>query len=75
MLLNPAQTDHSLDALCRRFSVTIEGRHTALGDAQATAEVLIKFLPLLQERGLSTLRDVIAACARLYEMRRLQSHF
>lgn len=75
MLLNPAQTDHSLDALCRRFSVKIEGRHTALGDAQATAEVLIKFLPLLQERGLSTLRDVIAACSRLYEMKSLQSHF
>jgi DNA polymerase-3 subunit epsilon len=54
--------EHSLDALSERLSVTIdpEKRHTALGDAQATAEVLVKLLPLLDGRGFKTLGQLIA---------------
>lgn len=52
---------HSLDALCERLSVTIppELRHTALGDAQATAEALVKLIPLLESRGFSTFSEVV----------------
>ncbi len=57
-----ASETHTLDALCDRLEVTIpeELRHTALGDAQATAEVLCKMLPMLQARGMQTFGDVIA---------------
>ncbi len=53
---------HSLDALCERLDITIppEHRHTALGDAQATAEALCKMLPILSSRGYTTFGDVIA---------------
>ncbi|WP_299044709.1 3'-5' exonuclease [uncultured Tateyamaria sp.] len=53
---------HSLDALCERLGITIHAdlRHTALGDAQATAQALVKLIPLLEGRGLRTLADVIA---------------
>jgi len=56
-----ASETHTLDALCDRLDVTIPDhlRHTALGDAQATAEVLCKMLPMLQARGLATFGDVI----------------
>lgn len=54
--------EHDLDALCDRLEVTIPeaARHTALGDAQATAAVLVKLLPLLEGRGLRTFGDVVA---------------
>lgn len=54
--------DHSLDALCERLTVTIpsEARHSALGDALATAEVLVRLIPLLEARSVSTLGGVIA---------------
>lgn len=54
---------HSLDALCERLSVTIPPhlRHTALGDAQATAEALVKLIPLLESRGFATFGDVVDA--------------
>ena len=57
-----ASETHTLDALCDRLGVTIPEalRHTALGDAQATAEVLCRMLPMLEARGLTTFGDVIA---------------
>lgn len=57
-----ASETHTLDALCDRLEITIPEalRHTALGDAQATAEALCKMLPMLQALGLETFGDVIA---------------
>ncbi|WP_299963834.1 exonuclease domain-containing protein [uncultured Roseobacter sp.] len=53
--------DHSLDALCARLGVTIPGhlRHTALGDARATGEALVKLLPLLEAKGTRCFGDLI----------------
>ncbi len=53
---------HTLDALCDRLEVNVppDLRHTALGDAQVTAEVLCRLLPLLKARGLRDFGDVIA---------------
>jgi len=52
---------HTLDALCVRLDVVIPEhlRHTGLGDAQATAEVLCRMLPMLAARGHTTLGDVL----------------
>ncbi|SHH02251.1 3'-5' exonuclease [Marivita hallyeonensis] len=61
-----ASETHTLDALCERLNVTIptELRHTALGDAQATAEVLVRMLPMLDARGLKTFGQVIEETRR-----------
>jgi DNA polymerase-3 subunit epsilon len=61
-----ASERHTLDALCERLNVTIPSalRHTALGDAQATAEVLVKMLPMLEARGLSTFGEVLEETRR-----------
>lgn len=52
---------HTLDALCERLGVKILNavRHTALGDAQATAGALCKLLPILRSRGFDTFGKVI----------------
>ena len=57
---------HTLDALCDRLGVALPAmlRHTALGDAQATAEVFVRMLPLLEAQGLSTFGEVIAETRR-----------
>lgn len=53
--------DHTLDALAERYGVTLEEemRHTALGDATATAEVFLKMLPVLAERDVTSLEDAL----------------
>ncbi|WP_353471883.1 exonuclease domain-containing protein [Salipiger sp. H15] len=60
VLFGASQT-HTLDALCQRLGVTIPPalRHTALGDAQATAEVLVRMLPMLEAQGMTTFGAVL----------------
>jgi DNA polymerase-3 subunit epsilon len=60
VLFGASQT-HTLDALCERLGVTIPEalRHTAMGDAYATAEVLCKMLPMLEARGIHTFGDML----------------
>ncbi len=63
-IIHPNQDSHSLEGLAERLNVTIVGRHTALGDAIVTAEVLLKMLPLLKANGIITLADALTASAR-----------
>lgn len=60
-ILFGASAPHTLDALCDRLDVTIPAalRHTALGDAHATAEVLCRMLPMLNSRGLTTFDRIL----------------
>lgn len=57
---------HSLDALTHRLGITIseEARHTAIGDAVATADAFLKLLPVLQARGFNTFGQVLAEVRR-----------
>lgn len=57
---------HTLDALCDRLGITIApgSRHTALGDARATADALCRMLPMLAGRGIETFGDYLAEARR-----------
>jgi DNA polymerase-3 subunit epsilon len=65
----PSQASHRLEAIAERFDITVLGRHTALGDALVTAEVLLRLLPLLRERGIHTLRQAREAAEKTYYAR------
>jgi DNA polymerase-3 subunit epsilon len=68
-LMHPNQDSHRLEAIAERFGVTIIGRHTALGDAMVTAEIFLKLLPLLAERGIHTLGQAREATQQTYYAR------
>jgi DNA polymerase-3 subunit epsilon len=59
---------HTLDALADRLQVDIAGnlRHTAIGDAVATAQVFMACLAMLEGRGFGTFGTVLAE-ARKHE--------
>lgn len=63
-ILHPNQESHTLDEIAGRLNLTNIGRHTALGDALVTAEVLLKMIPLLEAMGIVTLKDALKASTR-----------
>jgi DNA polymerase-3 subunit epsilon len=68
-LMHPNQESHRLEAIAERFGATIFGRHTALGDAMVTAEIFLKMIPLLAERGIHTLGQAREATQQTYYAR------
>ena len=66
---HPSLGEHTLEAIAARLGVSVLGRHTALGDALLTAEILLKLLPLLAERGVLTLGQALEASRKSYYAR------
>lgn len=50
----------SLENLCKRYHVEINDRHTAMGDAMATALLFTKLLKRLEHRKVRTLKELLA---------------
>src|SRR5262249_50437820 len=65
-VLHPELDSHRLEAIAERMGVNAIGRHTALGDAIMTAEVLLRMIPLLAERGIRTLGEARAASEKTW---------
>lgn len=57
-VLLPHQNKHTLDALCKTFGVSLENHHRAVEDAEATAHIFLKFLSMLREEKIATLREL-----------------
>ncbi|MCW5652674.1 exonuclease domain-containing protein [Hydrogenophaga sp.] len=68
-VIHPNQASHRLEAIAERFDVPVIGRHTAMGDAMVTAEIFIKLVPLLAERGIVTLGQAREAAQQSYYAR------
>lgn len=64
-LVNPKLPDHSLDTLAAWLGVSVEGRHTARGDAAAAADIFVALLPELRKRNIRTLGEAELACLSL----------
>ena len=71
-VLEPDLQTLDLDSVCRHFGVAIGGRHTALGDALSAAELFIRIVPLLEDRGVTTLGDVLTFARRARRTRSRQ---
>ncbi len=68
-IVHPSLADHRLEAIAERLGVRVIGRHTALGDALLTGEILLKLIPLLAESGIDTLVRAREASQRTYHAR------
>lgn len=50
---------YSLDALCERYGIDTDDRHTAAGDAFLTAQLFLKLLKVAERKGIINYRDLI----------------
>jgi DNA polymerase-3 subunit epsilon len=56
--LLPGVRRRNLDALANVFGIPVEGRHRALGDARATARILLRLLDAAADQGIETEEDL-----------------
>ena len=75
VFLDSHTPEHTLDAITARYGVEVEGRHTAIGDALATASVLLRMLDMLQSRGIDSLYKAHAISKNMIEIRKIQERF
>jgi DNA polymerase-3 subunit epsilon len=68
-LLDGVEEDHSLDALCDRYGISITARHSALADTIGTAQILLHFIDRLEAKGLTTFGEVMKATNMAAELR------
>ena len=59
-ILLPHQAKHTLDAVAKTLGISLENHHRAVDDAECTAEIFVKFIPMLKEQGADTLANVNA---------------
>jgi DNA polymerase III subunit epsilon len=68
-VVHPAQRKHDIESIAERLGISILGRHTALGDAIGTAEIFLRLMPLLAEKGIRTLKQAREASQKSYYAR------
>ncbi len=64
-VVEPHLSGYTLEHLASWLGVTVENRHSALGDATLTAKVFVALLPKLREGNIRTLAEAEQACLAL----------
>ena len=59
-VLLPHQAKHTLDAVSKTLGISLENHHRAVDDAEATAQIFVKFTDMLLKDGKDTLEKVNA---------------
>ncbi len=54
----PAQAKHTLDAVAKTLGVSLENHHRAVDDAEATAQIFVKLIPMMAKDGITTLAQI-----------------
>ena len=64
----PQLNKHTLDAIAKELKVSLVNHHRAVEDAEATAEIFKRFLPMLEKENAHTLHDINALGATSVSM-------
>jgi len=70
----PELKNHRLDTLTKHLKVLLEGHHRAVNDAKATADVFLKMLDILKEKGVEKLNDLHTVYDVREAAKRTKSH-
>ena len=57
-VLLPTLSKYKLNVVAKALNISLENHHRAVDDAGATAKIFVKFVEMLKERGITTLKDV-----------------
>lgn len=57
-VLLPTLSRYKLNVVAKTLGISLENHHRAVDDAAATAEIFVKFVEMLKERKITTLKEV-----------------
>src|SRR5690606_24057792 len=72
--LFPELNRHKLDIVAKHLGVSLKNHHRAVDDAQATAEIFIKCLEILVDKGAVTVGDIDRVLAGETDLRNLPAY-
>ena len=72
--LLPELSRYKLNFVCEAMDVQLKGHHRAVNDAQATAEVFVKFIEMLTDKDVFTVDDINVFCSRTINYNKLKSN-
>lgn len=72
--LLPELNKHKLDIVCEHLGVSLEGHHRAVNDAEATAEVFLKFIDMLVEKKVYHVDEINVLASQTVNYKKLKAH-
>jgi DNA polymerase-3 subunit alpha (Gram-positive type) len=74
-VLFPELKNFKLDTVCERLEVSLENHHRAVDDAGATAEIFVKCIPILKERGVKALDEINTLASEIIDKRHIKQYY
>ena len=72
--LLPELKKHKLDIVCEQLGGSLEGHHRAVNDAEATAEVFLKFIDMLVEKEIYKVDDINVFSSQTVNYKKLKAY-
>ncbi len=72
--LLPEMSKHKLNLVCEHLGVSLEGHHRAVNDAEATAEIFLKFVDMLVEKKIFKVDDINVFASQTVNYKKLKAH-
>ncbi len=72
--LLPQLSKHKLNIICEHLNISLVGHHRAVNDAEATAEMFLKFTDMLVEKKIFTLDEINIFSSRTVNYKKLRAH-
>lgn len=73
-ILLPQLNKHKLNIICEHLNISLVGHHRAVNDAEATAEMFLKFRDMLMEKNVFTLDEINIFSSRTVNYKKLRAH-
>jgi len=72
--LFPELSKHKLDIVAKHLGIKLENHHRAVDDAQATAEIFLKCLEMVIDKGARTVDDIDRILSGHFDFRKAESY-
>ncbi len=72
--LFPDLSKHKLNVIAEYLGISLENHHRAVDDAKATAEIFIKCIEILKEKGITNISEINSLASELIDVKKLKTH-